>query len=94
MPYSKKEKRKCEREMLKKIAKLSDRRRTKCPNCKKKTWASYSRVMIEREDDMTEGQEADYLAASSSGEFGEWGADRYEGVCEHCKKPFVLQVIS
>lgn len=63
-----------------------------CPFCKKETMAEHTREMANLDGDETEGQEADYMAAESSGEYGDWAVDIYIGTCEHCKKPFILKV--
>lgn len=42
-------------------------------------------VMVEPEEDMTEGQEADYIAAQESGDPGEWAATEIVYECPKCK---------
>jgi hypothetical protein len=76
---------------------LKTHRKIQCPSCHKETVANYRREMLDEDeadlDDATEGQQADYFAASASGDVDEWGVDKYEGICEHCKKPFCYEVV-
>jgi hypothetical protein len=64
-----------------------------CPLCHKQTVAEYCREMSEPDDDITEGQEADYMMAEMSGDYGEWGIDVYRGRCVNCKELFCLKVL-
>ena len=76
---------------------LKTHRKIQCPSCQKETVANYRREILDEDDadldDATEGQQIDYAMASASGELGEWGVDKYEGICEHCKKPFCYEVV-
>jgi len=76
---------------------LKTHRMIQCPFCKKETVANYRRDIIDEDeadlDNATDGQQADYLSASLSGDFGEWGVDKYEGICQHCKKSFCYEVV-
>jgi len=60
----------------------------KCPHCGQQTLARHTREMVEADDDMTDGQMSDYLGGGE-----EWWMDVYNGICQHCKKEFYLEVI-
>ncbi|MCD5397027.1 MAG: hypothetical protein LRZ96_00305 [Candidatus Pacebacteria bacterium] len=45
---------------------------------------SRERVMMEMDDDATEGQMADYMAAELSSDFDEWGVTEITYCCEKC----------
>ena len=56
-----------------------------CKKCKSKmVGINRERVMVEMDDDATEGQMADYSAAELSGDFGEWGVTEITYKCEKC----------
>ncbi len=56
-----------------------------CKKCKSKMIEiSRKRVMVEIDDDATEGQMADYMTAELSGDFGEWGVTEITYSCEKC----------
>ncbi len=42
------------------------------------------RVMVELDDDATDGQASDYEAAELSGDFGEWGVTSVTYECKKC----------
>lgn len=57
----------------------------KCKKCKSKMMEiNRERVMVEMDDDATEGQMADYLAAELSGDFRESGVTEITYKCEKC----------
>ena len=45
---------------------------------------NHERIMVEMDDDATEGQIADYEAAELSEDFGEWGATEITYMCIKC----------
>ena len=56
-----------------------------CEKCKSKMIeVSRQRVMAQMDEDATEGQMADYMAAELSGDFGEWGVTEIIYKCEKC----------
>lgn len=56
-----------------------------CEKCKSKMIEiNRERVMVEMDDNDTEGQLADYIAAQLSGDFGEWGITEITYRCEKC----------
>ncbi len=56
-----------------------------CEKCKSKMIEiSRERVMVEIDNNATEGQLSDYMAAQLSGDFGEWGMTEITYRCEKC----------
>ncbi len=61
-----------------------------CPACGGLLTRSIVRPMTEMpdlDDDATDGQAADWLAAHESGDYGEWVTDIVEIVCARCDAP-------
>ena len=64
-----------------------------CPKCgTPMREVDRDRVMVELDDDdeWTDGQLADYMAAESSGEFGDWGQTEISYICGNCSYSMVV----
>lgn len=53
----------------------------------------HERTMVELDDDATEGQMADYMAAELSGDYGEWGVTEVTYKCKKCGNVVVVSEI-
>lgn len=50
----------------------------------------HERTMVELDDDATEGQMADYMAAELSDDYGEWGVTEVTYKCKKCGNVVVV----
>ena len=63
-----------------------------CDNCKSEMAViSSEQKMVEMDEDITDGQMADYMAAELSGNLGDWGATETSYKCKNCGNLLILE---
>jgi hypothetical protein len=71
------------------ISWLKERREQLCPTCGAELRRRAVRELAMPDDDATEGQFADWIGATESGDFGEWAVEYEELFCPRCESPMM-----